>query len=105
LLTIRQEDKARSSQTGFVYYSITRIDAAANLIIATILTLLFVAPISLLYYISTSTSGVRRAVASIGVLMFFTLVFTVLTTVFTRAKRHEVTGAAAAYVLSRDVVV
>jgi ABC-type transport system involved in cytochrome bd biosynthesis fused ATPase/permease subunit len=102
LLTTRQEDRLRYSQRHVVSYSITRIDAAANLIIATMLTLLFVAPISLLYYISTSTSGVRRAVASIGVLMFFTLVFTVLTTVFTRAKRHEVTGAAAAYVYSCD---
>lgn len=79
-----------------VFFSPDRIAVAANLIIAMMLTLLFVAPISLLYYLSTSTSGLRRAVASIGVLMFFTLVFTALTSIFTRAKRHEVTGAAAA---------
>jgi cbb3-type cytochrome oxidase subunit 3 len=86
------------------YFSQKRISAAANLVIAVMLTFLFVAPISLLYLLSSNTSGLRRAVASIGVLMSFTLVFTALTSAFTRAKRHEVTAASAAYVPLSDAI-
>lgn len=78
------------------YYSADRIGVVANLIIAVVLTLLFVVPISLLYYVSSSSTGLRRAAASIGVLMSFTLLFTALVSAFTRAKRHEVTAASAA---------
>jgi hypothetical protein len=88
----------KSSDSNMYFFSQRRISTAANLIIATMLTFLFVAPISLLYYLSSNTVGLRRAVASIGVLVSFTLVFTALTSAFTRAKRHEVTAASAAYV-------
>lgn len=81
------------------FFSQDKIGVVTNLIIATMLTLLFVAPISVLYYLSSNTSGLRRALASVGVLMSFTLLFTALTSTFTRAKRHEVTAASAAYVL------
>lgn len=86
----------KTSESHIMFFNQGRIGAAANLIIAMMLTLLFVAPISLLYYLSSNTSGVRRAVASIGVLTSFTLLFTALTSAFTRAKRHEVTAASAA---------
>jgi hypothetical protein len=86
----------KASGTGIVFYSQERLGAVANPIIAMVLTFLFVAPISLLYYLSSNTAGLRRAVASIGVLMSFTLIFTALISAFTRAKRHEVTAASAA---------
>lgn len=55
-------------------------------------------PIYVLYHL-VSDVGTNRAYAiCIGILLIFTLTFSAMLSLFTRAKRHEIFGAAAAYV-------
>lgn len=57
---------------------------------------LLVGPIYILYRMVNSGSKVHDAVC-IGTLLAFTLAFSAVLSLFTRAKRHEILGAAAAY--------
>ena len=57
--------------------------------------ILFIVPIYILYHLVSH--GTERAAAfSIGVLVAFTLAFSAVLSLFTRAKRHEILAAAAA---------
>lgn len=65
-----------------------------------ILALLMV-PIYLLYHLITQNHGVfngQVTATCIGILLISTLAFSAALSLFTRAKRHEILGAAAAYV-------
>ena len=47
----------KANESNVYYYDPDRIGIVANLIIAIVLTLLFVVPISLLYYVSSNCTG------------------------------------------------
>jgi len=60
---------------------------------------LLIVPIYLLYSMVRRTNGIldhHAAAVCIGVLLVFTLLFSAVLSLFTRAKRHEILGAAAA---------
>lgn len=62
---------------------------------------LLIVPIYLLYSLVSHTNGTldRSATAvCIGILLGFTLLFSAVLSLFTRARRHEILGAAAACV-------
>ncbi|KAI9711810.1 MAG: hypothetical protein M1820_001955 [Bogoriella megaspora] len=87
----------RKSDGHAVYYDRRRINnVATGLIICAILILLII-PIYLLYHLVADV-GTRQSYAScIGILLVFTLAFSAVLSLFTRARRHEILGAAAAY--------
>ena len=63
---------------------------------------LLIVPIYLLYNLVKDTDGKLDDHATgvcIAILLVCTLLFSAVLSVFTRAKRHEILGAAAAYVL------
>jgi hypothetical protein len=63
---------------------------------------LLIVPIYLLYILVKDTDGKLDDHATgvcIAILLVCTLLFSAVLSVFTRAKRHEILGAAAAYVL------
>ena len=65
-----------------------------------ILALLMI-PIYLLYHLIARSQGVfdgKTTATCIGILLISTLAFSAALSLFTRAKRHEILGAAAAYV-------
>jgi hypothetical protein len=86
------------------YYTRERINAFASLIVALVIIALLIVPIYLLYSLvknNGDADGVlndRATATCIGILLTFTLLFSAVISLFTRAKRHEVLGAAAGYV-------
>jgi hypothetical protein len=60
---------------------------------------LLVTPIYILFRLSDNNypGDGRTSALSIGVLLVFTLAFSAELSLFTRARRHEILGAAAAY--------
>ena len=63
---------------------------------------LLIVPIYLLYNVVKDKAGNLDANSTgicMGVLLVSTLLFSAVLSLFTRAKRHEILGAAAAYVL------
>lgn len=60
---------------------------------------LLIVPIYLLYHLVSQDDGRldgRNNAICIGLLLVFTLAFSAIMSLFTRAKRHEILGAAAA---------
>lgn len=58
-------------------------------------------PIYLLYHLITEHDGVfngKVTAICIGILLISTLAFSAALSLFTKARRHEILGAAAAYV-------
>jgi len=92
----------KASSKDQVYYTRGRIDICASFIIILVIAALLVIPIYLLYRLVSVSSDSNRVLGKdgtatcIGVLLVFTLLFSAVLSVFTRAKRHEILGAAAA---------
>ena len=80
-----------------VYYTRSRIEGLVNTAILIMILALLIVPIYLLYHLIT-TLGINRTDATcMGVLLVATLAFSAVLSIFTRAKRHEILAAAAAY--------
>lgn len=71
-------------------YSKYRIDTLVRLILTTITVVLLVVPTAVLYKVS------GRSALKIGLIVFFTLLFSIALGVLTKAKRHEMFAATAA---------
>lgn len=102
---LAQEDalKSRSNDgpRDEVYYTRSRIDLCASSLITIVITALLIVPIYLLYSLVKDQQGKldsHVAAVCIAVLLVCTLLFSGVLSLFTRAKRHEILGAAAAYV-------
>jgi hypothetical protein len=80
-----------------VYYTRSRIDGLVNTIILIMILALLIVPIYLLYRLVTTLNSNRTDAACIGVLLVATLAFSAVLSIFTRARRHEILGAAAGY--------
>ena len=96
-----QEDALKSRSGDEVYYTQSRIDLCASSLITFMIVALLIVPIYLLYNLVKETDGKLDDHATgvcIAILLVCTLLFSAVLSVFTRAKRHEILGAAAAYV-------
>ncbi|KAM0723111.1 hypothetical protein Q7P37_001311 [Cladosporium fusiforme] len=102
-----QETSFKSRPGGETYYTRTHIELCASVILTAMVTALLIIPIDILYKLVRDSSskqgdhksGTLDAHATgvcIGILLVCTLLFSSILTPFTRAKRHEVLGAAAA---------
>ncbi|KAJ9621546.1 hypothetical protein H2203_007033 [Taxawa tesnikishii (nom. ined.)] len=96
-----EETRKKSAGANEVYYTRSRIELCATLIITIGILVLLILPIYLLYHLVNGTvngvmTGQENAVC-IGILLVFTLLFSAVLSLFTRARRHEILGAAAAY--------
>ncbi|OCK77315.1 hypothetical protein K432DRAFT_304509, partial [Lepidopterella palustris CBS 459.81] len=80
-----------------VYYTRSRIDFLVNGIITVMILVLLVVPVYILYHLINDVDTSRAYAICIGVLLVFTLAFSAVLSLFTRAKRHEILAAAAAY--------
>lgn len=79
------------------YYTRDRIDRFVIAIIVFMILTLLIVPIYLLYHLTKGAGSSRSHATCIGVLLIFTLSFSACLSLFTRAKRHEILAAAAAY--------
>ncbi|CAN9467260.1 unnamed protein product [Alternaria alternata] len=93
----RTDDQRRKSTDKRNYYfAPSRVSTLVNLCITVALFLLLVAPVLAMYRLSTIKTT-ECVFAAIGVLMVFTLLFAAAMSLLTKAKRHELFAAAAAY--------
>lgn len=84
------EELAKSNDAYVHLYSKYRIDTLVRLILTTITVVLLVVPTAVLYKVS------GRSALKIGLIVFFTLLFSIALGVLTKAKRHEMFAATAA---------
>lgn len=80
-----------------IYYTPSRIAKLANGILTFLILALLVLPIYLLYHMVHDVRTKKAYTTCIGTLLVFTLAFSSVLSLFTKAKRHEILAAAAAY--------
>jgi hypothetical protein len=79
------------------YYTPSRIAKLADCILVLLVLILLVLPIYLLYHMVYDIGSHDAYLACIGLLLVFTLAFSSILSLFTKARRHEILAAAAAY--------
>jgi ABC-type glycerol-3-phosphate transport system permease component len=90
-----EETKRKSPKGIEVYYTRSRIRNLVTGLIMLMILALLVIPIYLLFHLVNEIGAQKTNAACIGVLLAFTLAFSAVLSLFTRAKRHEVLAAAA----------
>ncbi|KAK4613567.1 hypothetical protein CLAFUW4_09630 [Fulvia fulva] len=90
----------KSDDENHIYFDKNRINLCASSIITLMILFMLIVPIYFLYHLVERSNGAMTGnenAICIGVLLIFTLVFSAVMSFFTRARRHEILGAAAAY--------
>lgn len=80
-----------------IYYTPSRIAKLTNGILTIIILTLLVLPVYLLYHMVHDVGTTKAYTICFGTLLVFTLAFSTALSLFTKAKRHEILAAAAAY--------
>ncbi len=70
-----------------------------TLIITGMILALLIIPVYILWNLTRDIQSSKTVAITIAVLLVSTLIFSVVLSLFTRAKRHEVLASAAAYVI------
>lgn len=113
------ELRAKTTNNYISFYSSTRIDKLINILITFVIFILLVVPVVTMYQLTStishtsadstspanstlSTSGAtdtntRDTFNAVGVLIVFTLLFSAAMSLLTKAARHELFAASAAY--------
>lgn len=81
------------------YYTRERIDYCASGLVTLAILILLIVPVWLLYYVVTGNDGIlsgRGTAICIGILLISTLLFSLVLSLFTKARRQEILAAAAA---------
>ncbi|KAF2657862.1 hypothetical protein K491DRAFT_313155 [Lophiostoma macrostomum CBS 122681] len=80
-----------------IFYTPSRISKATNCILTVLILILMIVPVYILYHM-VHDIGTRHAYTTcLGILLVFTLAFSSVLSLFTKARRHEIFAAAAAY--------
>jgi hypothetical protein len=80
---------SKSSASTLHFYSNSRTNTLVKGLVALVSTLLLIVPVVLLYFLHVS-GGVK-----VGIILIFMVAFSVALSIMTKAKRHEIFGAAA----------
>lgn len=102
LMFLSQELRCKTDEQT-ILYSKSRISAVVTCINALVILILLVVPIYILWKLSKEINTASTTALIIGVLFIFTLILSAFLSLFTKARRHEILGAAAAYVLSPQI--
>lgn len=86
----------KSTDKDIYYYSPTRVSKLVNAFITIVIFALLAAPVLSMYHLSTLKTH-EAIFSAIGVLMVFTLLFAAAMAALTKARRHELFAASAAY--------
>ncbi|ORX96603.1 hypothetical protein BCR34DRAFT_628796 [Clohesyomyces aquaticus] len=90
------DQKRKSSDKRIYYFSPSRVAKLVNLLITAVIFSLLAAPVLGMYRLS-NFKKTEAIFAAIGVLMVFTLLFAAAMSLLTKARRHELFAASAAY--------
>ncbi|KAF2035249.1 hypothetical protein EK21DRAFT_55133 [Setomelanomma holmii] len=91
-----KELREKTNDKHVYYYSQTRIAKLVGLIITLIIFVLLVLPVVAMYKL-TSLGDRNSTFDAVGILVVFTLLFSAAMSLLTKAKRHELFVASAAY--------
>jgi cbb3-type cytochrome oxidase subunit 3 len=91
-----QDDRSKTTDKNLHYYTKVRKDYAITAILTLVLLCLLTLPVFILYRLTLKKDMDVTYTVSIGVLLIFTLVFSAVLSMFTKAKRHEIFASAAA---------
>jgi preprotein translocase subunit SecG len=104
------ELRAKTTNSYISLYSSSRIDKLINILITVVIFMLLVVPVLVLYHLTASNgdsssngdnkstdNNTRNTINAVGVLMVFTLLFSAAMSLVTKAARHELFAASAAY--------
>lgn len=91
-----QRQKTEAKNSGIVFFNRERINIVVSLIITVKILALLIVPVYILWKLTRTIENNKMVRVIIGVLLIFTLVFSAVLMLFTRAKRHEILAAAAA---------
>ncbi|TVY21064.1 hypothetical protein LARI1_G001244 [Lachnellula arida] len=89
--------KTNPESSGVILYHRERIEIIVSLIITIIIVAILITPIYIFFYLTVGAQNNHSIAIIISVLLIFTLLFSGVLSLFTRAKRHEILAAAAAY--------
>jgi len=92
-----QELRDKTNDKNMYYYSASRVEAFVGLIITSIIFVLLVLPVVAMYKLTNLGTGQTGTFDAIGVLVVFTLLFSAAMSMLTKARRHELFAASAAY--------
>lgn len=90
-------EKTDPKLSGIILYSRRRIDSVVSLVITAMILVLLIVPVYILWNLTRDVHSGQAIAIIIAVLLVSTLIFSAELTLFTRAKRHEVLAASAAY--------
>lgn len=90
------ELRAKTEDATIAYYSPSRVEKLVGLIITFIIFILLVLPVVAMYEL-TSVGDRDSTIDAVGLLVVFTLLFSAAMSLLTKAKRHELFAASAAY--------
>ena len=79
------------------YYTRSRVEKLVGLIITSIIFILLVLPVIAMYELTVFGKKPQSTFSAVGVLVVFTLLFSAAMSLLTKAQRHELFAASAAY--------
>jgi hypothetical protein len=89
----------KSDDPNIRYFTKSRVDCLVSILILVVILALLVVPVYALYHVSAAFNDLNAHTSNaqcMGILLAATLLFSAVVSLFTKAKRHEVLGAAAA---------
>lgn len=96
--------RAKTTNSFISLYSSSRIDQLINILITFVIFILLVIPVTTMYHLTSTSDSSGSAGAdskdtlnAVGVLIVFTLLFSAAMSILTKAARHELFAASAAY--------
>jgi len=95
-LSAKRDPSQKREKKFEIYYTPSRIAKLVNSILTLLILTLLIVPIYVLYHMVNDIGTDRAYIISIGILLVFTLAFSAVLSLFTKAKRHEILAAAAA---------
>ncbi|KAE8446891.1 hypothetical protein EG329_011522 [Mollisiaceae sp. DMI_Dod_QoI] len=95
--SVLQADRDKTDDPNVHYYSRNRKNIFITMLTTLVLLFLLIFPVFILFTLTTRNDLRSTYTLSIGILLVFTLIFSAMLSLFTRAKRHEIFGAAAGY--------
>ncbi|MCJ1244332.1 hypothetical protein MMC30_001530 [Trapelia coarctata] len=90
-----EETRAKTDLPHIHYFTRGRINTFVTMIITCFILVVLVVPIWLLYHLTAASGTGATNPLCIGVLLSFTLIFSAVLSLFTKARRHEILAAAA----------
>lgn len=88
----------KTSDKHVYYFSPSRVEKLVGFIITSVIFILLVLPVVAMYHLTSfGNTNTQCMFSAIGVLIVFTLLFSAAMSLLTKAKRHELFAASAAY--------